>query len=94
MHSLAAVTAQATLVPSKLCSHCSVSPQYLPIHWGHQLGATSWGRRTLLGAGTLRHAPALVEALGLACQALSLRGALGKHQLRQEWVLKTSTRLK
>lgn len=94
VHSLAAVTAQATLVPSKLCSHCSVSPQYLPIHWGHQLGATSWGRRTLLGAGTLRHAPALVEALGLACQALSLRGALGKHQLRQEWVLKTSTRLK
>ena len=26
VHSLAAVTAQATLVPSKLCSHCSVSP--------------------------------------------------------------------
>lgn len=47
VHSLPTVTAQATLVPSKLCSHRSVSPQYLPIHWGCQLGATSRGRRTL-----------------------------------------------
>ena len=47
VHSLPTVTAQATLVPSKFCSRCSVSPQYLPIHWRCQLGATSWGRRTL-----------------------------------------------
>lgn len=61
---------------------------------GMPAGGHLMGKDSLLGAGTLRHAPALVEALGLACQALSLRGALGKHQLRQEWVLKTSTRLK
>lgn len=84
VHSLPTVTAQATLVPSKLCSHRSVTPVS-----AHPLGMPAGGHLTgkedsPSGAGTLRHAPALVEGPGLASQALSLRGALGKHQLQQE----------